>query len=417
MTTFWIIAGLLLTGALLFVLPPLLSSRGRGTQAASRDETNVSIYRDQLKELESDLAAGVLPRDQYEQARRELEKRVLEDVSGAGAARPAAARSGKLVALVVGVSIPLVSVLLYHALGNPRGLDAQPVASGAASGPQHEVTPEQIQQMITALAARLKEQPDNIEGWVMLARSYTVMQRFPEAVQAYKQVVDRMPDNGQVLADYADALAMAQGGTLRGEPEQIIARALKVDPNNVKALALAGTVEFDKKNYAAAVENWEHALAGVPAESQFAQSVQSSIAEAKQLGGIKTAAAPAAAPVEKVAGTGGAVSGTVNLAPALAAKAAPTDTVFVFARAATGPRMPLAIVRKQVKDLPVSFTLDDSMAMAPNMKLSSFPKIVVGARVSKTGNAMPQPGDLEGMTQPVTAGTSGLVVTIDGEVK
>ncbi len=417
MTTFWIIAGLLLAGALLFVLPPLLSGRRRGALAASQDEANVSIYRDQLKELEADLAAGTIPRDQYEQAKREVESRLLDDVSGVGGHAAPAARSGKLTAIVVGVAVPILAVSLYSALGNPKGLDPKQVAAAPAAGQQHEVTPDQIQQMVAALAAKLKDNPDNVEGWVMLARSYTVLERFPEAAQAYAKVVDRIPDNGQVLADYADTLAMAQGGGLRGEPERLIARALKADPNNIKALALAGTVEFDKKNYAGAVERWEQALAGVPPESQFAQSVKSSIAEAKQLGGIKTAAQPAKAPVATVAGAGGTVTGTVQLSPALAAKAAPTDTVFVFARAATGPRMPLAIVRKQVKDLPVAFTLDDSMAMAPNMKLSSFPQVVVGARVSKTGNATPQAGDLEGLTQPVAAGASGLVVTIDAEVK
>lgn len=418
MTTFWIIAGLLLTGALLFVLPPLLSGRPRGGAVASQDEANVSIYRDQLKELDADLAAGAISRDQFEQAKREVESRVLEDVSGSGGAATPGGRTGKLAAVVIGVAVPILAVALYQALGNPKGLDPKQVAAApAAAGQGHEVTPEQIEQMVAALAERLKENPDNVEGWVMLARSYTVLQRFPEAAQAYAKVVDRIPDNGQVLADYADTLAMAQGGGLRGEPERLIARALKADPRNVKALALAGTVEFDKKNYAGAVERWEQALAGVPPESQFAQSVQSSIAEAKQLGGIKTAAAPAKVPAKvDGAGPGGTVSGKVQLAPAMAAKAAPTDTVFVFARAASGPRMPLAIVRKQVKDLPVAFTLDDSMAMAPNMKLSSFPQ-VVGARVSKSGNATPQPGDLEGLTQPVAPGAGDLVVTIDAEVK
>ena len=417
MTLFWIIAGLLMAGALVFVVPPLLGGRRRRAGPGTREQANVQILRDQLRELDADVAAGTISRDQFEQARREIEQRVLED----GASEPtavAAGGHGRIAAVVVGIAIPVLAVAIYLVLGSPKALDPQVAAARPAQEQQaHEITPEQIAAMVENLAERMKANPDNVEGWVMLARSYNAMQRFPEAAQAYAQAIQRVPDNAQLLADYADVLAMVQGRKLEGEPEKLIKRALEVDPNNLKALLLAGTVAFDRQDFKQAAAHWEKARGMVPPESDFARSIGNSIAEARQKGGL-AAAAPVASPAAAAPAQASArISGTVRLAPGLAAKAGPTDTVFVFARAPSGPRMPLAIVRKQVKDLPLEFSLDDSMAMAPNMRLSNFPQVVVGARVSKAGSATPQPGDLEGATQPVAVGSSGVAVTIESEVK
>jgi len=417
MTLFWIIAGLLMAGALVFVVPPLLGGRRRRAGPGTREQANVQILRDQLRELDADVAAGTISRDQFEQARREIEQRVLEDGAGEPTA-VAAGGHGRIAAVVVGIAIPVLAVAIYLVLGSPKALDPKVAAARPAQEQQaHEITPEQIAAMVENLAERMKANPDNVEGWVMLARSYNAMQRFPEAAQAYAQAIQRVPDNAQLLADYADVLAMVQGRKLEGEPEKLIKRALEVDPNNLKALLLAGTVAFDRQDFKQAAAHWEKARGMVPPESDFARSIGNSIAEAKQKGGL-TAAAPVASPAAAAPAQASArISGTVRLAPGLAAKAGPTDTVFVFARAPSGPRMPLAIVRKQVKDLPLEFSLDDSMAMAPNMRLSNFPQVVVGARVSKAGSATPQPGDLEGATQPVAVGSSGVAVTIESEVK
>ncbi|HWS11779.1 MAG TPA: c-type cytochrome biogenesis protein CcmI [Rhodocyclaceae bacterium] len=417
MTLFWIIAGLLMAGALVFVVPPLLGGRRRRAGPGTREQANVQILRDQLRELDADVAAGTISRDQFEQARREIEQRVLEDGAGEPTA-VAAGGHGRIAAVVVGIAIPVLAVAIYLVLGSPKALDPKVAAARPAQEQQaHEITPEQIAAMVENLAERMKANPDNVEGWVMLARSYNAMQRFPEAAQAYAQAIQRVPDNAQLLADYADVLAMVQGRKLEGEPEKLIKRALEVDPNNLKALLLAGTVAFDRQDFKQAAAHWEKARGMVPPESDFARSIGNSIAEARQKGGL-AAAAPVASPAAAAPAQASArISGTVRLAPGLAAKAGPTDTVFVFARAPSGPRMPLAIVRKQVKDLPLEFSLDDSMAMAPNMRLSNFPQVVVGARVSKAGSATPQPGDLEGATQPVAVGSSGVAVTIESEVK
>jgi cytochrome c-type biogenesis protein CcmH len=250
----------------------------------------------------------------------------------------------------------------------------------------------------------------------MLGRSYRVLGRDVEAAQAYAKAEKVVAADPRLLVDYAESLALAHGGNLQGKPAELVARALELDPTNPLALMLSGAVSFQREDYPGAIRQWEKVQALLAPGTEEARAVGDSIAKARELaaaqgGTAKAPAAKGAAPAK--AGAGAKVAGTVRLKPELAAQAAPTDTVFVFARAAEGPRMPLAIVRKQVKDLPVEFALDDSMAMAPNMTLSSFAEVVVGARVSRSGNATPQSGDLEGLSRPVKVGASGVAVVID----
>lgn len=406
MTAFVLIAGLLAIGALAFVVLPLLK---RGSNSGvSRNAINVAVYRDQLRELEADLRAGTLAQDQYERSRGEIETRLLQDVS---ATEGVAARPGsKLGAIAFAIALPVCALAIYLVVGNPQAIQM----AGTPQSTAHGVSGEQMLAIVEKLAARMRANPEDPEGWKILARSYAALGRFKEASEAYANATARSPGDAQLFADYADALAMAQGRSLEGEPEKLIARALAVDPRNVKALALAGTVAFNRKDYAKAVEYWERILAVVPPDSESAQGARANIAEARSLAGGTLAAQPPAAPA---AADATRVSGTVKLAPALAAKVEPNDTVFIFARAAEGPRMPLAILRRQASDLPVEFALDDSMAMTPQMKLSSFPLVVIGARVSKSANATPQPGDLEGLSAPIKAGANGVSVVIDSEVR
>ncbi|HXF65162.1 MAG TPA: c-type cytochrome biogenesis protein CcmI [Burkholderiales bacterium] len=401
MTAFWIIAVLLAAGALAFLLPPLLARRG-AAGAGTRAAANVAVYRDQLRELEADLAAGTLSRAQYDEARREIESRLLEDLAAEQQPAPAP-RAGREAAIALGVAVPLVAALLYLAVGNPRALSPQAEGGGA-----HAITAQQIEELVGKLAARLRANPEDATGWMVLGRSYTVLGRFAEAADAYANAVRRLPPDAQLLADYADALAMAQGRSLAGEPERVIAQALAVDPNNVKALALAGTAAFQKRDYGAAAAHWEKILNLVPADSEFAAAVRASLSEARSAGGATAPSAPATRP---------AVSGTVRLAPELAAKVSPDDTVFVFARAAEGSRLPLAVTRKRVRDLPAAFSLDDSMGMAAGAKLSDHARVIVGARVSKSGDPAPRPGDLEGLSAPVRVGEGGVTVVIDSEIR
>lgn len=405
MTLFWILAALLIAVALAFVLPPLLRRGAKAGKAGPANSAlNVAVYRDQQRELEADRSAGVITDEQYERARIELERRLLADVAGDQVMPATAQPARRAPVIVMVVAVPLLAVGLYFAVGSPRALAPVAIPTDTSKG----VTAEQVEAMVAKLAERMKQNPEDPQGWAMLGRSYAVMNRFDDAAAAYGKAVARVPDNPNLLADYADALGMARGQSLLGEPEALIQRALKIDPDHGKSLALAGTIAFEKKDYAGAIGHWEKLVTRIPPDSDMARGVQSSIAEARGLLGGKTA--PVA---DKAAG----VSGTVTLAPALAAKTAPGDTVFIFARAAEGPRMPLAILRKKVSDLPIAFTLDDSTAMSPAARLSGTPQVVIGARISKSSNAMPQPGDLQGFTKPVNNTAKNITIVIDTEVQ
>jgi cytochrome c-type biogenesis protein CcmH len=408
MTVFLAIGALLIAGAVLFVVPPLLR---RGLHAgATRDAVNVAVYRDQLRELESDLRAGTLAQDQHEKARSEIEVRLLADVDR-GDAPVQSPRHTRTAALALGLAVPICALAVYVAVGNPRAIAPQ-AADGASP---HGLSAQQFEALVSRLAVRLKDNPDDAEGWMMLGRSYAVMGRYVESSEAYAKAAARMPRDAQLLADYADALAMAQGRTLQGEPEKIILRALAVDPDNVKALLLAGTAAFNRNDHRTAIRHWERVLGLLPEKSDMIERVQASIAEARSLAGSPGGKAQVAEPAKAQGGT--RISGVVRLAPELAGKVAPGDTVFIFARAAEGPRMPLAILRKRASDLPVQFTLDDSMAMTPQMKLSAFQLVVIGARISKSADASQQPGDLQGLSAPVKVGAQGIAVTIDTELR
>ena len=338
---------------------------------------------------------------------------------------PASARPSKALFASLAVSMLAVTAGGYAWLGAPEHLVLNPESARQA---QQAPTPEQIDAMLAKLAKHLQEKPDDVAGWSLLARSYISLGRNAEAEDAFKKALAAQPDNPDLLADYADLLA-AKNGSLDGEPTGLVMRALKADPNHLKALALAGTVAFNKKEYGAAVIAWEKALQAAPPDHPFAPLLRDGVTQARQLGNLgdgssnnsassnSSTTKPQADAGKKAATASARVSGTVSLAPPLAAKASPDDTVFVFARAAGegAPRMPLAILRKQVRDLPLQFTLDDSLAMSPAAKLSSTPRVIVGARISKSGHAMPQPGDLQGTVGPVDLGASGLKVEI-GEV-
>jgi len=386
MTLLWILGALLAAGAVALAARSLWR---RGALASpSSEAVNAAVFRDQLRELDADLAAGTLAREHYDLAREEIQRRVLEDLS---VGRKAAAGGGNRFAAYSVLAVPLAGFLVYLAVGNPAAVDPQ------------DATQRQIEGMVERLAARLQNQPDDVEGWKMLGRSYGVLGRFPEAVDAYAKAATRAPRDADLLVDLADVLAMANGQRLDGEPEQLVERALLLDPKNLKGLALSGTAAFARGDFARAASQWERMLPLVGADSEDARLLRNNIAEARAKAGGKATAAVK-------------LAGTVSLSPKLKGRASPDDTVFIFARAAEGPRVPLAVLRKKVSELPAVFTLDDSMAMAPGMSLSKFSQVVVGARISKSGNAIPQEGDLEGASAVVANDAAGIKVVIDGVV-
>jgi cytochrome c-type biogenesis protein CcmH len=393
MTLFWAIGAALAAVALLLLLRPLLFTRP--AKALSRRDANVSIHRDQLRELEADLAAGKIAQADYERARTELEARLLEDVAVPDEVPVRRSARGMTIGLTA--AVPVLAILVYIAIGSPAALSPQ-------ADPHASVSAEQIEAMVQRLAAKMRENPEDADGWKLLGRSYSVLGRFTEAADAYAKAAVRAPRDAQLLADFADALAMARGQSLEGEPEKLVHRALEIDPGNMKALALAGTIEFNRRQFAAAAGYWKRMLPHVEAGSEDARVIQSNIDEALQAAGSPV-------PAER------ALQGTVSLSAKVKDKAAPDDTVFIYARAAEGPQMPLAVQRFKVRDLPAKFSLSDAMAMAPGMSISAHPRVIVTARVSRSGQAAPQPGDLQGASKPVANDATGVSVVIDSLVR
>ncbi len=420
MMIFWLVAALLIVATLLFLLPPLIKSR-ESEDALARDELNLTIFKDQMKELEADLAAGVLTADQYDVARQDLERDFLHD-SGEEAGKGAGQSDrivGRAAAVVILVLVPVLAVSIYGLLGaGAAGLDPESVRPDVqAEG--HQGT---LEEQIAMLQEHLQNNPEDAEGWLMLARSYYFMKDFAAASKVYERASALVQDSDpNLLADWADAAAMAQNRQMAGKPYELAKKALSLQPFHQKALWLAGTAAFQAEDYNTTLEYWQRLVQLFPEGSENHVQMQRNIDEIKSMlasvGDVRTA--PAAAPEAAGASSTEGVSlhGVVRLSDDLKDRVSPEQVVFVYARAPSGPRMPLAIVRKQVKDLPLTFTLDDSTAMMPAMKLSSFPQVMVGARISQSGNAISQSGDLEVVMGPVDVESSGnLELVIDSVV-
>jgi cytochrome c-type biogenesis protein CcmH len=362
MTLFWALAAALTAAALAFLLPPLLRRRTAAPDA--RVAANAEIYREQLEELGAEVQRGALTKEEYARACREVEHRIVAEHAGSP---PEQAQHHPLrgTAIAVGLLVPLAAAIGYWQLGEPRALNTETA---------RQADPKQLQALVERLAAQLQKSPDDAEGWALLGSALATMGAPERAAQAYARAVQLAPENRDLLVEF------------------------------IKSLALAGRAEFEQRNYSAAVGYWERILPFAPPESEFARTVAESIAEAKQLGGASAASLQ------------GALRGVISLDPSLKGKVAPGDTVFVLARPADGSRMPLAVLRTTVDKLPYAFTLDDGMAMAPNAKLSGHAKVVVVARISKSGNPTPQKGDIEGASAPVSPDSSGVKVAISKTV-
>lgn len=404
MTEFWVAGALavVLTLALLF-RPFLLKATGGGI---SRRQLNAAIYRDQLVRLEKDRADNMLSEADYAQARDELQRRVMEDTRDEDAT--AITRAPRKTMLAVGLALPALAIGLYVLLGNPTAM-LEP------NGPQHKVSAGDMERLVAGLAQKLEKDPDNLQGWAMLARSYKMLGRNVEAELAFERAGSFLDNDAQLLAIYADLAATNANGNFAGKPTQLIQKALKVDPENGMALWLAGTAAFRGQQFEAAIRIWERLMQQLDPGSDDANMLRESIGAAYTalgqsapkavVGKSKALEAPAAT-------AGASVSGKVELTPALKGKASPGDTVMVIARA-PGSRMPVAVVRALVSDLPLAFTLDDSLAMSPQARISAATQVEVEARVSKTGMAQPEPGDLVSSVQTVKVGAKGITLQVN----
>jgi cytochrome c-type biogenesis protein CcmH len=438
MIIFWTLAAGLMGLAMFFIALPLL--RGPATAAApGQGELNLMVFRRRLAELDGDLAAGVLDQDQFAAACKDLERELLSDLKAAdpngvatngpghtaapapSAPTPATGRAPWLTLLLI-IAVPTAAVLAYLQLGDPGIIANLEFAStgktqGHTAGPDGQPVPA-LDTLVTGLAERLAQDPNNLDGWLMLGRTYFAMEQPAKALEAIERAYQLAPQDAGVMVAYAQALAVNSGNRLDGRPADLIRAAVERDPGNPSVRWLNGMLAYQQGRFNEAVATWQAILDGLDPAGEDAQELRQMIAEARGRGVVEeppAASSPAAdAGAAATPGAGPRIEVSVTLAPALAAQASPTDTVFVFARAAAGPPMPLAVARVTVADLPASVTLDDSMAVAPTMRLSTFPQVIVGARVSKSGQATPSPGDLEGQAGPLdAAGTPAVAVTLD----
>ncbi|MDR2195694.1 MAG: c-type cytochrome biogenesis protein CcmI [Gallionellaceae bacterium] len=458
MTTFLIFCALLLVVALLFVVLPLWRNRVKNNSVV-RDAANLEIFRDQIAEMDADLRNGLLTQESYEQGKRELQARLLDEVKETEAAAPVS-RSHKALMIAVIVLMPVVAGVIYWNVPRMHLFDAsgnsimdpddkEKLASFKPSvfwqrnsgGAQDDAAnPMSSNPQIEALEQRVEKNPQDPDSLLALARAYMQAGAYQQSANVYNKLTQLIPNEAALWADYADMLAMAGGQVLAGHPTMFINKALALDPNNIKANAMAGAAAMERHDYAAAVKYWEKLQPMVGAED--AEWVGAALQEARAglARGDKPIDVQPGIPMEgnvgaPMAGAGGGamgggeapapaassgkerITGTVTLSDALKSRVGAGDMLFVVAVAESGPPMPLAVMRGQASDLPLKFTLDDSMSMMPQMRLSNFDRVVVKARITKSGEPTAQPGDLQGVSATLKPGTSGVNLVIDTVVK
>ncbi len=408
MTLFWILSAAMIIVALALLAPTLLRKSAAGDETTEQ-QFNVEIAREHLAELVKQKDSGELSDEEFIQARKDIELALAEDLSGKADTAPTAGSGGRWAFIAAAVIIPAITLPVYLEIGSPGLIERPPIQAQAPGGHGEGELPP-IGDLAQQLRERMEANPENAEGWFLLGRTYMRLQDYAGAVYAFEKVVDLLPDQAAGLLSLADALAMQNGRVVPDRAVELLQKALGLDPDSVTALWLLGNAAADRGQNSTALEYWNRAyplLDGEPSmQAELGQMISTaggtpppSRAQLPAIAPAAVSAAPASdiadgGPAPAATGDGAAVTVEVALAPHLMEQAAPTDTVFVLARAETGPPMPLAVSRHRVSELPLRVTLTDAMAMMPAMKLSSFPRVKVSARISKSGQAGRQPGDL-----------------------
>ena len=394
MTSFLIPAFLLLVLVLVLLLRPFIFPAK--SSSTSRRQMNATIYREELDKLEAEHTAGVITSIDYEIAHAEMRQRLFQDTIEEDDREVAG--SSKKTAIGLCIFIVLLSSALYFSLGD--------VVRVAQNNSEKPVTQEGVEKMVAEFAIKMEKDPSNLKGWAMLARSYRILGRNEDAAKAYARAGNFIDSDPQLLADYADVLATNANGSFVGKPLQLINQALKLDPDNLMALWLSGTASYNANNYKAAVQTWEKLAKQIPPDTDEARAIQGSIAEARSKGGL------AAATPTPIASSGKDISGKIALSAELNSKIKPGDIVMVIARK-PGERMPVAVLKVPVSDFPMSFTLNDSLAMNPSVPLSQLTEVSVEVRISKTGMAKPEAGDLISSAQTIKVGAKDVRLLVN----
>jgi cytochrome c-type biogenesis protein CcmH len=407
------------------VLVWVLLRQGPLVSQASQAKANAKVYRDQIRDLDREHESGHLSHEEWQQSRDELSLRLLEDTSALDDPQIKPQKPAMWSAIFILLAVPLSALGLYAVLGEPAAFDPM-----SAKAPQ-QASPMEMLKMAENLAQKLEEKPDNLQGWVMLGRTYRSLEQFDKSIQAYDRALKLSADDDLQL-ERVEVIAMKTQGNFEGEPWRVIRDILQRDPQHYGALLMAGSGSFAHAKYEDALRYWLAARKTLDAQNPDLPELDKAIASVQEKLGLKvgvalggqspvlasavTATADVNSDVNAGAKDAGSVSGQVNLSAALKSKASPSDVVFIYATPANGERMPLAIFKTTVSQLPLNFTLDDSTAMSPQRKLSGAGEVFVKVRVSKSGNAMPQSGDLSGSLGPVKVGAKGLTLEIKDQV-
>jgi len=426
MTLFWIIAAALTIVAILFIVLPIL--KYKKVEEVSSDELNIEIIKQQLKELDADMEAGELEQEQYTASRHDLEKALLADLNVGNNNKTRKAKSGRWAMFAIPVIIIVIALPTYFKVGAP---DIIPRLNNPASmqqrtaqnNPQHSAAGQpntSMEELVIKLAKRMESEPENIEGWKMLGRSYISLGRIQEALQTYEKAIKLDRKDIDLLMGYATTMAMTRDNQFQGMPAELIDQAYQLAPENPNVLWLKGNIHYQAGEFQQAVIIWGKVMSKLQPGSEEATTVAEYLKDARSRlpAGTTVPAAPQAstapATTTKSSGAGAAeaIHVTVTLDPALQNKVQGNETLFIFARAVNGPRVPLAVVRKIASDLPVTLVMDDSMSMAAQFALSKYPQVIVEARITKSGKPSASSGDLEGHVSPVKPGQTETVQLI-----
>ena len=386
----------------------LLRERKPMTQA-SQANANAKVYRDQILDLDREHDSGHISDEEWQQSRDELSLRLLEDTSAVDDPAAKTEKPAIWTAVVLAVALPLGSMGMYMWVGQPEALN--PLALKTPD----QVDPKDLTKMAQTLAEKLQDKPDNLQGWVMLGRTYRTLENFDAALRAYDSAL-KLSDDDDLKLERIEVIAMQRQGQFEGEPWNVIREILQRDPQHFGALLTAGSASYAEGKFADALRYWEQARKPLDANNPDLEGLENAIAAVRDRLGMPPAKSSPASSSTSAATSGLNVTGQVNLSASLKSKASPNDVVFIYATPANGDRMPLAIFKTTVSQLPLNFTLDDSSAMTPDRKLSAAGEVMVKVRVSKSGNAMPQSGDLSGSLGPVKVGAKGLKLEIKDQI-
>ncbi len=391
--------------AVLLLLRPLFSKKGQQSKV-ERDAVNIQAAATRLSELKLELENGLISQERFDNYKLELETAAADDLSNTTSPETEEHKGNKTLSLIIALLVPLLSIIIYQQLGNEAAFDV------ALQTDESAIASQEIEKMLAVVEKEVKENPDDVEGRIALAQVYIELERYSDAATVYLELNKLRPDDPDVLVNYAEALARSHGNRLTGKPTELLNAALEIEPKHGRALWLAGFAEQQADNKQGALAHWRHLLAGMEEGSEVFQHLENLISELES--GTPTSEVVTS---NQATAAQQSIQVKVALSSEFLTNVDPNTTLFIYARASEGPPMPLAVHKGLAKDLPVTVTLDDSMAMVPQMTLSSFPKVIIGARLSSNGQPQGQSGDYEGYSDAIEVSTNPVVDILINTIK